>query len=117
VLGGAGTQAQRADMQRDFQSDVARHVCLLPYVGGDRAPTFDTMFKPNPLALPVFYKDLDGTGTSDYEVHPALMRECGLNARATSRMRACARNHTRGMWYDACGMPRFTPSVALAFVR
>jgi hypothetical protein len=33
-----------------------------------RAPTFDTMFKPNPLALPVFYKDLDGTGTSDYEV-------------------------------------------------
>jgi len=33
-----------------------------------RAPTFDTMFAPNPLALPIFYKDLDGQGSSDYEV-------------------------------------------------
>jgi len=31
-------------------------------------PTFDTMFTPNPLALPVFYKDLDGQGSNDYEV-------------------------------------------------
>lgn len=32
------------------------------------SPTFDTMFTPNPLALPVFYKDLDGQGSNDYEV-------------------------------------------------
>ncbi len=33
-----------------------------------RAPTFNTMFAPNPLALPIFYKDLDG------QARPPCMR-------------------------------------------